>query len=140
MTKKKKKILGILKNTYCRLKCSKIHGVGIFAIRDIPKNTKLFAGVANHQWQRFRPEELKSLPAAVRKIIDDFLGLEDDGSIFIPPVGVEGLDVSFFLNYSKKPNAGTKDGGLTFFALRRIKKGEELTADYRIYDARYRRI
>ena len=101
MTKQKKKILSILKKTYCRLKCSKIHGVGVFAIREIPKNAGLFAGVARHNCQKFNPGELKWLPAEVAKMIDDFLAMENDGSIFIPSVGIEGLDISFFLNYSK---------------------------------------
>ena len=39
----KQTILEHLKNNiYCRLKPSKIHGVGVFAIRNIPKNTNPF--------------------------------------------------------------------------------------------------
>ena len=34
---KRKRLLGNLKNTYCRLKPSNIEGVGVFAIRDIPQ-------------------------------------------------------------------------------------------------------
>lgn len=139
MTKKKKKILGILKKTYCRLKCSKIDGVGIFAIRDIPKGARLFSGVADNQWQKFRPGELKGLPAAIKKMVDDFLGMDNDGSIYIPMVGLEGMDISFYLNHSEKPNVLARDTDVTtFYAARKIKKGEELTSNYRIYDARYK--
>lgn len=138
MTKQKKKLLGILKNTYCRLKRSKINGVGVFAIRDIPKGAKLFTGVARPRWEKFKKNELKGLEPAVRKMIDDFLGMEDDGSIYLPMVGLEGMDISFYLNHSEKPSILARDTDVTtFYAARKIKRGEELTSDYRIYDARY---
>jgi hypothetical protein len=41
----KKAILKSLENNYCRLKPSKIEGIGVFAIRDIAKNTKLLLAV-----------------------------------------------------------------------------------------------
>ncbi len=56
----------------------------------------------------------------------------------IPEYGLNGMDISFFLNHSKKPNIITTDEGNTFLTRRKIKKGEELTIGYNTYDYKYR--
>ena len=56
-----REIFDTLKNTYCRLKPSKISGVGVFAIRDISPKTELFKGQINQRWSRFKIKELKDL-------------------------------------------------------------------------------
>jgi len=133
MNKLKAAILKRLQNTYCRISRSKIAGVGVVAIREIPQNTNIFYGVSVQRDCRFKAAELKKLPLAVFKMIEDFLCLEKDGTVIIPEYGLNGLDISYFLNYSKKPNVKTIDGGATFFTLRKIKKGEELTVAYETY-------
>ena len=50
----KKEILNNLKNTYCRLKASKIQGVGIFAVREIPKGKNPFFGLRKQKWHKFQ--------------------------------------------------------------------------------------
>ena len=47
------------------------------------------------------------------------------------------MDISYFLNDSKKPNLKTIDDGENFVTLRKIKKGEELTVAYKTYDEKY---
>ena len=42
------------------------------------------------------------------------------------------LSVGWYLNHSERPNVEADDDG-RFFTLRRIRKGEELTADYRTF-------
>jgi len=134
MREAKKKILAKLKNTYCRLGPSKIHGVGVFAVRNIPAGTNPFKGLERRRWYKFKMEELKHLDGAVLKMIDDFFGFEKDGTVFLPECGLNGIDISFFLNSSSSPNLKTIDGGSVFIALREIKKGEELTVDYKTYE------
>ena len=140
MLNKKKKVLEKLKNTYCRLRSSGIEGVGVFAIRDIPAgiNPMLPSKEAkNARWYEFKVSELKDLDKEVLKMADDFFVIEKDETVMIPEHAFNGMDISFFVNNSKKPNMKTVDNGFTFVALRKIKKGEELTVAYETYDYKY---
>ncbi len=133
----KKDILKRVKQTYCRLSPSKISGVGVVAIRDIPKDINPFKGIHEQRWQRFDIKELRKLEKNILKMIDDFFIVEKDNSITIPEFGLNGMDISFFLNHSKKPNIKTKDG-YRFITLRKIKKGEELLVAYETFDFKYK--
>ena len=139
MTKEKIKVLNLLKNTYCRLKPSKISGVGVFAIKDIPKGVKLFSGQIDERWYKFKITELKKLDPETMAMIDDFFVIEKDGTVKIPKSALNGIDMSFYVNHSKKPNAKPIDNGFTFVAARDIKKGEEITANYGQYDYKYKK-
>lgn len=126
----KQQLLKHLQNeVYCRIGVSKIHGVGVFAIRDIPKNTNPFKHSFNGEGIVFSTNELEKLPKEVQKIIDDFLVHEKDG-VLIPVNGLNQLDISFYLNHSENPNVKTGDNGETFITMRDIKKDEELTYIY----------
>lgn len=137
MTEEKQKTFKILKQTYCRIQPSAISGVGVFAIRDIPANVDLFVGQKNQKWLRYKIEELKKLDKAILEMTDAFFVIEKDKTVLIPELGLNGMDMSFYLNHSKNPNAKTIDGGLIFISLRKIKKGEEITVDYASYDYKY---
>lgn len=142
MTDTKKIILNNLKNTYCRLKPSKVEGVGVFAVREIPKGKNPFAGTAEKKWEKVLISDLKKIDKNVMKMVDDFFVIEKDGSVYIPEDGLNGIDISFFVNNSKKPNlkivGSGKDEALVFKTLRKIKKGEELTISYATYDDKYK--
>lgn len=132
----KKRCLSLLKKTYCRLQPSKIDGVGVFAIRDIPKRTSIFCGSPRQNWLSLNKDELKNLNQEIRKMIDDFF-ISDGNSVCIPANGLNGIDISFFLNYSEKPNCRPSAND-SFVTTKRVKKGEELTADYAAYDPHLR--
>lgn len=136
MNKNKKKILNSLENTYCRLKPSATHGVGVFAIRLIPKGQELFIGIINPTvTYKFEAFELSHLDKAVKKMVEDFFTADESGKIInIPIGGVNGMDISYFLNHSDRPNVKTIDGGSTFVALKTIKKGRELKVNYNTFD------
>ena len=141
MNQVKRKILNKLENTYCRLKNSKIDGVGVFAVRNIAKGVKLFDGIFNQKWHKFKLAELNDLDKEVMKMIDDFFVIEKNKTVYIPEGALNTMDISFFVNNSKKPNAKTIDKGdnfLTFVSVRNIKKGEEITASYADYDYKYK--
>lgn len=131
---KEKEVIEILKKTYCRLKPSSVSGVGVFAVRDIPKNINPFEGAKNQEWQDIEMSELKGLNEEVLRMINDFFVTEKNGKIWIPEYGLNGMDISFFLNHSKNPNLKTINNGDNFITLRDIKKGEELTVSYETYD------
>jgi len=137
----KKKVLNSLKNTYCRLKSSKIEGVGVFAVREIPKGINPFSGVKKQNWIKFNVNELENLDKEVLKMIDDFFVIEKDSTVYIPERGLNGIDISFFVNNSKKPNLKIVGDGIkeeiNFITSKVIKKGEELTVSYATYDDKY---
>jgi len=135
--KQKQKTLKIIRNTYCRLQPSKIEGIGIFAIRTIPKDANPFYGVKKHIWQKVESSKLRNLDENIKKMISDFFAMDKNNNFFIPECGLNCIDISFFLNTSKKPNIKTIDEGINFISLREIKKGEELTVSYADYDNRY---
>lgn len=136
---KKEVILKKLRGTCCRLQPSRISGVGVFAIMDIPKGINPFQGVRKHEWVEFNVAELKHIDKEILKMIDDFTVIEKDGTVLIPDCALNGMDSSFFVNHSGSPNLKTNDGGFTFITARKIKKGEELTTSYGAYDYKYKK-
>lgn len=142
MQKNKQALLSKLKSTYCRLKPSKVEGVGVFAIRDIPSGINPFFGTKEKNWLKFITADLKNLDQDVMQMVDDFFVIEKDDVVYIPEDGLNGIDISFFVNHSKKPNLKIKGDGIKseiqFRAARKIKKGEELTVAYNTYDHKYK--
>jgi len=130
----KKFIQDLEKNIYCRIRPSKIEGIGVFAIRYIPKNTKISKTIRKTKFIGIDPKLVFSNPRidrAVKQMVRDFFVVWK-GKLYLPNFSLNEIDISFFINHSKKPNVIDKNGE-EFFALRDIKKGEELTADYRGY-------
>ncbi len=138
MEKVKQKILKNLQNTCCRLKPSKIDGIGVFAFKNILKGKDPFYGTNLGKWYKFLPSELKRVDKPVLKMVDDFFAREKDDSIYIPENGLNGIDISFFLNSSKSPSlkivANKKSGITSFVTTRKIKSGEELTISYEDFE------
>ncbi len=133
MTGLKNKLLDNLRHTYCRLKKSR-HGVGVFAIVDIPKNTNPFLNCKKVRWFKFKKDEIASLPKEVAQMIKEFYG-SDNGYHYIPNHGLNGNDISFFLNHSLSPNtASDPNDSKIFKTTRNIKQGEELFINYKEYD------
>jgi FRG domain-containing protein/SET domain-containing protein len=120
-------------NVYSRLKPSPMtkNGVGVFAIKPIPKGAKIFVG-ENEEilWtdRRYLPK-LRS----IRKLYDDFCIIR--GERYGSPTCFNRLTVAWFLNESDKPNIRC-DENYDFCALRNIRSGEELTVDYDTYSDR----
>ncbi len=133
------KIIRNLKNTYCRIQPSKIHGIGVFAIRDIPKNTNPFKGFERQKWAEININKLKNVDKNVLKMIDDFYVIEKDGTVEVNETGLNGMNISYLPNTSSNPNAKRINGGHDTITLKKIKKGEEITVDYGTYDYKYKK-
>lgn len=119
---------------YARLKPSKLHGVGVFAIRNIPKRTSLFGGDDSKlSWKKRRTLKLEALPPEIKKLYNQFCLIKDKGETYGCPESFNLMTISWYLNHSKTPNIGC-DKNYNFFALRDIKAGEELTVDYHTYN------
>lgn len=114
---------------FTRIGRSRLHGVGVLAIVDIPAGTLLFAGEDERVVWRER-SEVACLPAAFRALYEDF-GIVDGAWIGVPR-SLNRLSLGWYVNHSATPNAVAGDDG-RFRSLRRIRRGEEITADYRTF-------
>ena len=105
-----------------RIAPSKIHGVGVFALRDIPKGTKLNADMMSKLYT-LPIEFFTHLRPEVQKIIIERWPNVYNGSRFIYP----DTRIQAFMNHSEKPNySATND-----VTLGDIKVGEEITENYK---------
>jgi SET domain-containing protein len=117
---------------FTRLRPSKRGGVGVFAIRNIPKGAQIFYG-DNDRIVWLNKRKLKRLPSELRRLYDDSSIIKDRGQTYGCPVNFNRLTAPWYLNSSSRPNVGC-DKRDRFFALRDIRSGEELTVDYNTYN------
>lgn len=131
MTSLKERLHEHLKNeVYCRLGVSTIHGVGVFALRDIAKGTLPLKSMVTHKEKKFSRIELKEVPGSVRKHLSDFC-LVEGGRVYVPEIGMNAVNLSVYLNHSKTPNLFFNDDD-ELEANVDIERGTELTIDYDI--------
>ena len=127
----KKELLHDLQHeTYIALQPSPVHGIGVFAICDIPKGCKNIFSKDTGGWIQLSMAEAEQLPAHVREFIETYY-LYDADHYFIPDHGCKVMDMANYLNHSNTPNIMSVDDGSYFEATRDIKSGEELLVDYR---------
>jgi hypothetical protein len=116
-----------------RLKPSSIAGIGLFADEDIPKGTVTWRFMP--AYDRLLTEvELDEIPEPARSSLLDHVYLDAASGLY-----VLCADNARFMNHSDDPNtAGVHEKGAIEgydIATRDIEAGEELTCDYRIFDA-----
>ena len=129
MTVSKQKLLKHLsQEVYCHLAASSVNGVGVFALRAIPKGVEPLRSLVQEDEIRFTKEEIKSLPKAVRDEISKFCLIEDQ-EVHISSLGMNTARMAIYLNHSKTPNVKYQKNG-QLITLRASKKGEELLMDY----------
>lgn len=116
-----------------RLGVSNIAGIGLFAEQDIPKGTETW---------RFMPlfdrllteHDIDSLQEPARSSILDHTYRDAASGLF-----VLCADNARFMNHADEPNtAGVHEPGAIEgydIAIRDIRAGEEMTCDYRTFDA-----
>lgn len=116
-------------DTYVALRPSPVHGIGVFAIRDIPKGCRTIFSRGVGDWVKLSFEEVERLPAHSRNLIETYC-LYDDTHYFVPDYGFKLMDLVLYLNHSDEPNIVSVNEGEQFEALRDIKAGEELLVNY----------
>lgn len=115
--------------TFATLRPSGVHGIGVFAIRDIPKGTKNIFSSDDAEWHKISRKEVDDLPAHAKELVENHC-LYDDDHYFIPEYGFKLFDMAVFLNHSDTPNIRSVNDGAHFEAIRDIASGEELFLDY----------
>jgi SET domain-containing protein len=116
-------------STYVMIKPSPLHGIGVFAIRDIPKGTQNIFSKGVGDWIKVSKEEVDALPQHSKDLIENHC-LFDEDFYFIPDYGFKLVDLVIYLNHSETPNVISLNDGEEFEAIRDIAIGEELLVDY----------
>ena len=136
----KNKLLKHLKNDiYCRIGVSKVHGVGVIAIKDIPKGTNPFYTLSKEKDKiiTLSKDDIKDIHPNVRKILTDFFGDKKRDNYDVYAYGPNYINISFYMNHSDKSNIDviedTENNYYSFITNRKIKKGEELFINYNEY-------
>lgn len=119
----------LAESTYVMIKASPVHGIGVFAIRDIPKGTQDIFSKGIGDWIEVSKEEVEALPKHSRDLVENHC-LFDEKSYFIPDYGFKLVDLVIYLNHSDRPNVVSINDGERFEAIRDIACGEELFVDY----------
>ena len=118
-------------NTWVMIKPSPIEGIGVFALRDIPRGCRDMFGKPDDpgEWITVSKNEVETLPAHAQFLVGNYC-LYDEENYFVPAQGFKKIDISLFLNHSDKPNIISVNDGDYFETTREIKEGEELVIDY----------
>jgi SET domain-containing protein len=116
-------------DTYVMIQPSKVHGIGVFAIRDIPKGTKDLFSKGFGDWIKVSKEEVEQMPKHSKDLIENHC-LFDEDHYYVPEYGFKMVDLVIYLNHSETPNVISVNEGEYFEAIRDIKEGEELFVDY----------
>ena len=121
----------LVQHTYVMLRPSSVAGIGVFALRPIPKGCRdMFSKPGTgDEWISVNKEEVNELPNHAKQLIENYC-LFDADKYYVPKKGFKEVDVSLFLNHSDTPNIISIDDGDYFEALRDIAEGEELLIDY----------
>ena len=124
------------KTVWATLGVSKIHGIGVIAIRDIPKDTKftdydIYGNADMHLpvIMQANEDEFDKILPEIRELILDKTIIRDK-IIFASPNHVQ--DLRSWMNHSDDPNI------VDFTTTREIKGGEELTEDFRWFQPWHR--
>jgi SET domain-containing protein len=106
---------------------SRIHGLGVFAAQPIRKGAKIWRFV--YGFDRFYTRKrLAKLPKAARDYIN-LHGYQWKNEILL------SMDYDTFMNHSENPNTDFHNGFV--IARSNIRKGEEITNDYRAFEAAF---
>jgi len=115
----------LLVKTY--LDKSRIHGLGVFAGQSIRKGTKIWRFVVGFD-RFYTRKRLAKLPKAARDYIN-LHGYQWKKEILL------SMDYDTFMNHSENPNTHFHNGFV--IARSNIRKGEEITNDYRAFEAAF---
>jgi SET domain-containing protein len=114
---------------YVMLKPSPIHGIGVFAIRNIPKGCRDIFTKHDAKWIKFPLKEVEKLPDHARNLVETYC-LYDENNYYVPEYGFKIMDMVNYINHSSDPNIKSINDGEFFEALSDIDAGTELFVNY----------
>ena len=124
-------------NFWCYLDASKRHGIGVYALRDIPMGTNILVNFPYEYEEYFKINEL-NLDKSIIEWFNSITYSEEDHVWII----LNSCTNHYFKNYinDSGPDDPTsvhhedQNGEYIFSTFRDIKKGEELAYDYDSWD------
>ena len=125
-------------HSFCKIQPSKIHGVGVFSIKDIPSETYPWISNGIRVMDPFTVvsnNKLKKLDKCIKELLYSY-NLKSGHGLYLSPYELEIFHITNFLNHSKEPNLKLvlDDKGVSspvpYVTIKNIKAGEELTVDY----------
>ena len=125
----KKLALKRLDYVYCKIQPSEINGVGLFAIRKIPKGVDPFNNTyMAHDSFMIDKNEIKNQPVEIKKILEDYWPSNNNKLIVLPKYPNQ-IVLTNYLNYTNNnPNIKFNEFG-KWETLKDIEIGEELLED-----------
>lgn len=119
----------LAEETFITLRPSTVHGIGVFALRDIPKGCKTIFSRNVGNWIKVPIQDIEQLPEASRNLVETYC-LYDETDYYLPDYGFKVMDMVNYLNHSSDPNVISVNDGEYFESLRDIAEGEELFVNY----------
>jgi SET domain-containing protein len=119
----------LMHDTFVMIKPSPLHGIGVFAIRDIPKGTRNIFSQGVGEWIKLTISEVEALPKHSKDLVENHC-LFDEDFYYVPDYGFKLVDLVIYLNHYYTPNVVSINDGEFFEAIIDIKAGEELLVDY----------
>lgn len=119
----------LAEETFITLRPSTVHGIGVFALRDIPKGCKTIFSRNVGNWIKVPIRDIENLPEASRNLVETYC-LYDETDYYLPDYGFKVMDMVNYLNHSSNPNVISVNDGEYFESLRDIAEGEELFVNY----------
>ncbi len=114
------------KTVKCTLGVSKIHGIGVIAIRDIKKGEKMYCHGEFYKWIKIPYKDFYKIRPEIREIITTRWPIVIKDAPFLHP-NSEAYLISF-MNHADNPNYNIESDS----ALKDIEAGDEVTEDYRV--------
>ena len=114
---------------FAMLKPSPVHGIGVFAVRDIPKGCRKIFSQNTGEWVKLPIHDVDRLPEHSRNLVETYC-LYDEENYFVPDYGFKIMDIVNYLNHSASPNIRSVNHGEYFEALDDITAGSELLVNY----------
>jgi len=124
-------------HVYTRIKCSPVHGVGVFAIQDMKKGTYVFLENCNVVKFNRKDLSLENKPAEIKRFYEDFCPKDEKEGLIYCPENFNFMTISWYMNRDEKNPNMMCDKNLDFYALRDIKAGEELLLNYDIAEKEF---
>ncbi len=142
MTREENLLLNLKENVFCKIGSSSIHGVGVFAIKDIPKGTVVFKFCNYHpdkdELVDIPEEEARFLDNEVLDLIKMYCGISRFNTYVVHENGLNHIHFGYYLNHSDEPNLKIYSDHnakeyeyVNFITVKDIQMGQELTEDYR---------
>ena len=123
-----------MKRKIAVLGVSRIHNVGVFTRFPLKKGEIIEVwGGKDCKFVKMRKKKLLCLERPDLEFFFNRYCIETVRGFWCPSDFIR-MSVGWYLNHSDKPNLSSDDDGETYRATRNIKRGEELTINYKVLD------